>query len=63
MENVKALALVLLLIAIIIFAPIFTIMALNTLFGLGIALTFWTWLSVVWLQMVTFGGVAASFKK
>jgi len=38
-------------------------MALNTLFGLGIALTFWTWLSVVWLQMVTFGGVAASSKK
>ena len=63
MDALKTFALILLLILVIIFAPIFTIMALNTLFGLGIAITFWTWLSAVWLQMVTFGGVAASLKK
>lgn len=59
----KEALLVLFLLAIVVVAPIFTIMALNTVFALGIPLTFWTWLSIVWLQMVTFGGVAASFKK
>ena len=29
--------------------PILTLMSINTLFGLNIAINFWTWLSVVWL--------------
>lgn len=32
--------------------PVFTIMALNTLFGLGIGLTIWTWLSTFWLTLI-----------
>lgn len=60
MENIKYLILILLLILVIVFAPLLTIWSLNTLFGLGIAYTFWTWAAVVWLQMVTFGGVAAA---
>jgi hypothetical protein len=30
--------------------PWFTIMALNQLFGFDLAVDFWTWLSVFWLQ-------------
>lgn len=44
------------LIALILFfvfiGPVFTIMALNTLFGLGIGLTVWTWLSAFWLTLI-----------
>lgn len=45
------------LIAVIIFAPFATLWSLNTLFNLGIAYTFKTWLATVWIQMVTFGSV------
>jgi cyanate permease len=31
--------------------PLLTIWSLNTLFGLSIAYTFWTWLAVVFLGM------------
>jgi len=36
--------------------PIFTIMALNTLFGLAIPLNIWTWLSVFWLTLIVTAG-------
>jgi len=63
MELLKNLVLVLCLVLLIAFAPIITIGALNTLFDLGIEVNFWTWLSIAWLQMVTFGGLAASNRK
>ena len=50
-------ALVFLLWILIIISPFLTIGALNTLFGLSIAYTFYTWLSVGWLNLVTFGGL------
>ena len=31
--------------------PYFTIMALNTLFGLGIDVTFGTWFAMAWLHL------------
>ena len=35
--------------------PIFTINAINTLFGTEIPINFWTWLSALWLQaLVTY---------
>lgn len=40
---------VILLIVLIGVGPILTLMSINTLFGLNIAINFWTWLSVVWL--------------
>lgn len=43
---------ILLVLALITMGPIFTIWSLNTLFGLGIPLTIWTWLSALWLGMV-----------
>ena len=63
MELLKNLVLVLCLVFLLAFAPIITIGALNTLFNLGIEVNFWSWLSIVWLQMITFGGVAASNRK
>ena len=41
--------LIILLIVLIGVGPILTIMSINTLFGLNIAINFWTWLSTVWL--------------
>lgn len=53
--RVGALVLVL-LIAVIIFIPIAVIWALNTLFALGIALTFKTWLATLVLSGIVYGG-------
>ena len=49
---------ILILLSIVVFAPLATLWSLNTLFGLGIAYGFYEWLAVVWLSMVTFGGIA-----
>ena len=53
MSNVTAIfggaALILLVIALVTIGPIFTILALNTVFNLSIPITFWTWLSTFWL--------------
>lgn len=46
----------------IIFGPFISIWSLNTLFGLGIAYSFKTWLAAIWLQMATFGGVRMAVK-
>jgi hypothetical protein len=42
--------LILLVVVLIGAGPVLTILALNTLFGLGIAINIWTWLSVAWLS-------------
>lgn len=40
-----------------ILGPLLTIWSLNTLFGLGIAYGVLEWLAMVWLSIVTFGGL------
>ena len=35
--------------------PLLTILSLNALFGLQIALNFWSWLSVAWLSLLGVG--------
>ena len=47
--------LIILLIVLIGVGPILTLMSINTLFGLNIAINFWTWLSVVWIGIVLNG--------
>lgn len=42
-------------IALIIFGPIFTIWSLNFLFGTSIAVSFKAWLAVIWLASVIGG--------
>jgi hypothetical protein len=51
MMMIKIVALVVLLIVLLAIGPLLTIWSLNTLFGLGIAYTFWTWLAVIFLGM------------
>lgn len=48
----KIVALVLLIIVLVVTGPLITIWSLNTLFGLGIAYTFWTWLAMAWIGAV-----------
>jgi len=46
----------------IIFGPIFTIWAINALFGVGIPLNFWTWLSMLWLTIMVAPKVSVKSK-
>jgi hypothetical protein len=60
MTMLQMLILILLLALVVIFAPLLTIWSLNTLFGLSIGYTFFTWAATVWLQMSVFGGAVAA---
>ena len=60
MKYVAIIGAVLVLIALMFVSPLLTIASLNTLFGFNIAYTVWTWLSVAWLQMATFGDLSWS---
>lgn len=50
------------LILVVLAAPFATIAAINTLFSLNIAYNFWTWLSVCWMNLTTFGGLGLSIR-
>jgi hypothetical protein len=52
MKNLSIVAVFVLILLAIIFFPFAVIWALNTLFGLSIGYTFWTWLAVVVLSSV-----------
>ena len=54
--------LVALVIVLIILEPLVAIWALNTLFGLGIEFTGWTWLAALALGFIMFGGTRQSKK-
>jgi hypothetical protein len=41
----------------VIIGPIFSIMALNTLFSVGIDLSFGTWFAMAWLHFVAGSGI------
>lgn len=63
MDFLKVLVFLLLIVGLIIVGPVISIWALNTLFGLQIATTFWTWLAMTWLHlMITNGMIKGSFK-
>lgn len=54
--GVTLVALIVLLVAI---GPIFTIMALNTLFKTGIDLTIGTWFAALWLGLLVKGATSS----
>jgi hypothetical protein len=54
--------LLLFIVVILLVGPLVTIWSLNTLFGLDIDYTFWTWLAMGWLSLVTFGGVKGAIR-
>ena len=42
--------------------PFLTIFAINTVFNLSIAYNIYTWLSVAWLNLTTFGGLSLAIR-
>ena len=52
MKYVAVIGALVVLLAVIIAGPLLTIASLNTLFGLNITYTLWTWLSVAWLNIL-----------
>ncbi len=42
--------------------PFLTIAAINTVFNLSIAYNIYTWLSVAWLNLTTFGGLSMAIR-
>ena len=58
----KAIALLILALLIIVFAPLVTIWALNALFGLEIAYNIGTWFAVLWLSLIVSGSKASVSK-
>ena len=62
MKYVAVIGALVVLLGVIIPGPLLTIGALNTLFGLNIAYTFSTYLSVMWLNITTFGGLSLSIR-
>ena len=62
MKYVAVVGALVVLLAMLFVAPILTIASLNTLFGLNIAYTFSTYLSVMWLNITTFGGLSVAIR-
>ena len=62
MKYVAIIGALVVLLAVIFVAPILTIASLNTLFGLNIAYTLYTYLSVMWLNITTFGGLSVAIR-
>ncbi len=62
MKYVAIIGALVVLLSVIFVAPILTIASLNTLFGLNIAYTLYTYLSVMWLNLATFGGLGLSIR-
>ena len=62
MKYVAIVGALVVLLGAIIAGPLLTITSLNTLFGLNIAYTVWTYLSVMWLNLATFGGLGLSIR-
>ena len=62
MKYVAVIGALVVLLAVIFVAPILTIASLNTLFGLNIAYTLYAYLSVMWLNITTFGGLSVAIR-
>ena len=62
MKYVAIIGALVVLLAVIFVAPILTIASLNTLFGLNIAYTLYTYLSVMWMNLTTFGGLGVAIR-
>ena len=62
MKYVAIIGALVVLLGAIIAGPLLTIASLNTLFGLNIAYTFSTYLSVMWLNITTFGGLSVAIR-
>ena len=62
MKYVAIVGALVVLLALMFVSPLLTIASLNTLFGLNIAYTVYTYLSVMWLNITTFGGLSVAIR-
>ena len=62
MKYVAIIGALVALLAVILVGPLLTSASLNTLYGLNIAYTVWTYLSVMWINITTFGGLGLSIR-
>lgn len=62
MKYVAIIGALVALLAVILVGPLLTLASLNTLFGLNISYTVWTYLSVMWLNITTFGGLSMAIR-
>ena len=62
MKYVAIMGAILVMLASMFVSPLLTIASLNTLFGLNIAYTFSTYLSVMWLNLTTVGGLGLAIR-
>ena len=62
MKYVAIIGALVALFVMILVGPLLTIASLNTLFGLNIAYTLYTYLSVMWINITTFGGLGLSIR-
>lgn len=62
MKDLNILALLMIVLAILLFTPIFTIWSMNHLFNVGWVIDVPTWFSVFWLTAVFAGGLKAAGK-
>ena len=62
MKYVAIVGALVVLLGLMFVSPLLTIASLNTLFGLNIAYTVYTYLSVMWLNLATFGGLGLSIR-
>ena len=62
MKYVAIIGALVALLAVILVGPLLTIASLNTMFGLNIAYTLYTYLSVMWLNITTFGGLSVAIR-
>ena len=62
MKYVAIVGALVVLLALMVVSPLLTIASLNTLFGLNIAYTLYTCLSVMWLNITTFGGLSIAIR-
>ena len=60
MNFFSGLTLIALFVFLIAIGPIFSIMALNALFGTGISLTFGNWFAMMWVHLVVMGARSKS---
>jgi len=62
LKGLGVVALILILVGLALAGPWFTILALNTLFGLAIPVNLSTWASAFWLSILVYGASKTSSK-
>lgn len=62
-KGLAVLLAVILVIALVMALPLITIWSFNTLFGMGIAYTVWTWLAAFWLHAIISGLIGGSIRR